>query len=420
MKFHQATLDNGLQVIAELSPSVHSVGLGYFVRTGSRDETPDVSGVSHFLEHMAFKGNDRYSADDVNRIFDELGAKYNASTSEEITLYHAAVLPEYVPAAHDLLSVLIRPSLRQEDFDTEKKVILEEIGMYDDMPGFIAYDKAMGTYFENHPLGQSILGTTASITALTSEQMRAYHQANYRAGNITLAVAGNYDWDRLLELVRQQCSAWPAGSTLRPLPLPHPQQVTRGILRPSSRQQHCMMMSPAPDGQDSLRFAAEVLAVIVGDDTGSRLYWELVDPGLVDSAELNYNEYDGCGAWFTYLNGEPEATEENLSRIQAILAAVNRDGITSEELERARNKVCSRIVLRGERPMGRLGSLGNNWLYRREYSTLQDDLAAIKSVSPDQIRELLARFPLETLTTITIGPRERLLDIDSTLPLPDA
>jgi len=414
MKFHQATLDNGLQVIAELSSSVHSVGLGYFVRTGSRDETAEVSGVSHFLEHMAFKGNDRYSADDVNRIFDELGAKYNASTSEEITLYHAAVLPEYVPAAHELLSVLIRPSLRQDDFDTEKKVILEEIGMYDDMPGFIAYDQAMATYFSGHPLGQSILGTTDSITALTSEQMRTYHRQHYSAGNITLVVAGNYDWDRLLELVRKQCSDWPAGSTERSLPQPHPQPITRGILRPTSQQQHCMMMSPAPDGRDPLRFAAEILSVIVGDDTGSRLYWDLVDPGLADSAELNYNEYDGCGAWFTYFNGEPDRTEENLALIRDILASVNRDGITPEELEQARNKVCSRIVLRGERPMGRLGSLGNNWLYRKEYRTLQDDISAIKSVTPDQIRELLDRYPLDTLTTITIGPRETLLGITAT------
>lgn len=416
MKFHQTTLENGLQVIAELSPSVHSVGMGYFVRTGSRDETAEVSGVSHFLEHMAFKGNETYSADDVNRIFDEVGAKYNASTSEEVTLYHAAVLPEYVPTTLNLLSVLIRPSLRQDDFDTEKKVILEEIGMYDDMPGFIAYDQAMSTYFAKHPLGQSILGSTESITALTSEQMRTYHQKNYRAGNIVLAVAGNYEWEKLLELVQRECSHWPAGGTERLLPKPHPEASVRGLLRPSSQQQHCMMMSPAPDGVDPLRFAAEILAVIVGDDTGSRMYWDLVGPGLVDSAEMNYNEYDGCGAWFTYFNGAPEETESNLSRIQKILESVNLDGVAAEELEQARNKVCSRIVLRGERPMGRLGSLGNNWLYRKEYRSLADDIAAIKSVTLDQIRELLAKYPLGTLTTITIGPREELLGVKAEKP----
>lgn len=414
MNFHQKTLENGLQIIAELSSGVHSVGLGFFVRTGARDETPEVSGVSHFLEHMAFKGNETFSADDVNRIFDEIGAKYNASTSEEVTIYHSAVLPEYVPTALELLSALIRPSLRQEDFDTEKKVILEEIGMYEDMPSFIAYDQAMTTYFSGHPLGQSILGTPDSITALSSAQMREYHRDHYNAGNITLVVTGNYDWDRLLGHVERQCAEWPSGSIVRRYSDPHPCKITRAILRPGSQQQHCMMMSPAPDGKNSLRFAAELLAVIVGDDSGSRLYWELVDPGLADSAELSYNEYDGCGVWLSYFNGQPDRAEENFARFESIVTEVNREGITPEELERARNKVCSRIVLRGERPMGRLGSLGNNWIYRKEYRTLQDDIKDVKSVTPRQIRELLEKYPLELLTTVSIGPGEHFLGATAT------
>ncbi|MFO1020021.1 MAG: pitrilysin family protein, partial [Planctomycetales bacterium] len=279
MKFHQATLPNGLQIVAELSQSVHSVGLGFFVRTGARDETADVSGVSHFLEHMAFKGNETYSADDVNRIFDEIGARYNASTSEEVTLFHAAVLPEYVPTTMDLLTALLRPSLRDNDFDMEKKVIIEEIGMYDDLPGFIAYDKAMQTHFHDHPLGQSILGSVQSITDLTSGQMRAYHQSHYLAGNIVLAVAGKYEWEPLLELVTKHCSDWPAGTVSRSLPEPHPQPAFKVIRRESSLQEHAMLVSPACSGRHPLRFAAEILSVIVGDDSGSRLYWDLVEPG---------------------------------------------------------------------------------------------------------------------------------------------
>ena len=166
MKFHEVKLDNGLQVVAELNPNVHSVAMGFFVRTGSRDETSQVSGVSHFLEHMAFKGDDKFTADDVNRIFDEIGAKYNASTSEEITLFYAAILPEYLDQSFELLASLMRPSLRQDDFDMEKKVILEEIGMYDDQPSFTAYEKCMQTHFAGHPLGQSILGTVESISDL--------------------------------------------------------------------------------------------------------------------------------------------------------------------------------------------------------------------------------------------------------------
>src|SRR5690349_19542514 len=134
MHFHHVTLANGLEVLCEANPRAHSTALGFFVRTGSRDETPEISGVSHFLEHMAFKGNGRFNADDVNRIFDEVGARYNASTSEELTMFYAAVLPEYTTRTFELLSALLMPSLRDEDFETEKQVILEEIGMYDDMP----------------------------------------------------------------------------------------------------------------------------------------------------------------------------------------------------------------------------------------------------------------------------------------------
>src|SRR6185295_7240928 len=135
-----------------------------------------------------------HSADDVNRVFDEVGAKYNASTSEETTLFYAAILPEYLPQTFDLLADIMRPALRQDDFDMEKKVILEEIGMYDDQPTYTAYERLMQTHFAGHPLGKSVLGTNESITALKADQMRAYHQARYVAGNILLAVAGQFDW----------------------------------------------------------------------------------------------------------------------------------------------------------------------------------------------------------------------------------
>ena len=155
MKFTHLELDNGLQVACEFNPRALSTAIGFFVAAGSRDENPPIAGVSHFLEHMAFKGNERYSAEDVNRIFDEVGASYNASTSEEVTFFYAAVLPEYARTTFELLANLLRPSLRTADFDTEKQVILEEIGMYDDLPSFLIYERAMGVHFQGHPLGQS-------------------------------------------------------------------------------------------------------------------------------------------------------------------------------------------------------------------------------------------------------------------------
>src|SRR5438034_757906 len=175
MPFHQHTLPNGLQLIGETSPSAKSVALGFFVRTGSRDESPEVCGVTHFLEHMVFKGTPRRSAWDVNRDFDQIGANYNAFTSEENTVFYAAVLPEYLPQALDILADILRPSLRDDDFNMEKNVIIEEIGMYEDQPMWSAYDHAKKHYFVSHPLGNSILGTAESITALSRAQMPSYH-----------------------------------------------------------------------------------------------------------------------------------------------------------------------------------------------------------------------------------------------------
>src|SRR6478752_88160 len=159
MPFHTHKLPNGLQLIGETSPSARSVALGFFVSTGSRDETPEVSGVTHFLEHMVFKGTPHRSSFDVNRDFDKIGASYNAFTSEENTVFYAAILPEYLPQAVDILADILRPSLRGEDFDVEKKVIIEEIGMYDDQPTWCAYDRARKAFFADHALGNTILGT---------------------------------------------------------------------------------------------------------------------------------------------------------------------------------------------------------------------------------------------------------------------
>jgi predicted Zn-dependent peptidase len=408
MKFQHCRLPSGLTLIAETNPTVHSVAAGFFVRAGSRDETPEISGVSHFLEHMAFKGDHRFSADDINRVFDEIGAKYNASTSEEVTMYYAAVLPEYLEQALELLSALMQPALRQEDFDMEKNVILEEISMYEDQPSFTCYDHIMATHFSGHPLGQSILGSQTSITELSAAQMRNYHSSRYHTGNLVLAVAGNCDFDQLRELVEKHCSGIPSGITQRAIPEFSPQHTVSLLHRESSVQQHLMQMGPAPRGSDPLRFAAELLSVVVGDDSGSRLFWELVDPGHVESCDLGFSEYDGDGAWMSYLSCAPEDASTNLERCARVFAEVNAHGVTAEELEQARNKVASRIVLRGERPMGRLSSLGSNWLYRQEYRSIADDMKIIRSITEDQIRELLQKYPLQMTTTAGVGPLSTL------------
>ncbi|MFH5806298.1 M16 family metallopeptidase [Alienimonas sp. DA493] len=406
--FHQHTLPNGVTVLAELDADAHSVAAGYFVRCGRRDEPEELAGVSHFLEHMAFKGDERYSAEDMNRVFDEIGARYNAYTSHEQTVYYAAVLPEHLPVAVDLLSTLTRPVLRDEEFDLEKQVILEEIGMHEDQPGSVAYDALNEAHFAGHPLAGSILGTNESIGGLSIEAMRDYHASRYVGSNLILAVCGNAKWEEVLQLAEEHAGRAPKGETDRPLPEPHPPGAVRTIYKPENAQQTVMLAGNAPGNASPLRHAAELLSVIVGDDTGSRLFWELVDPGRCEACELSYTDFAGAGMYLTYLSCDPDRAAENVAAVRGVFDAVNERGITAEELAQAKNKVASRIVLRSERPMGRLGSLGGNWQDRGEYKTVEDDLADLRRLTVHDLRDLLTEFPLEVVTTAAVGPLETM------------
>ncbi|MFL5329974.1 MAG: M16 family metallopeptidase [Gemmataceae bacterium] len=403
--FQKHTLPNGLNIIGELSPSARSVALGFFVRTGSRDETPEECGVSHFLEHMVFKGTPRRSALEVNRDFDRIGANYNAFTSEENTVFYAAVLPEYLPQAVDVLADILRPSLRDDDFNMEKNVIIEEIGMYEDQPGWSAYDHAKKHYFDQHPLGNSILGTPESIRALTRDQMHDYFRRRYVASNVTVAAAGNFDWNRLTELVAEACKKWDNGPVSRQGI--QPAQGSGSIMAVTKKkvtQEHVILISPAPAADAPLRHAADMLAMAIGDDSGSRLYWELVDPGLADSADMSFHEYEGTGSFYSSYSCEPEQAQENLAIIRKVLAEAQRDGITEEELQQAKSKVLSRVVRGSERPMGRMQAIGMCWTYLREYRSVDVELAAFEAVTLKQIREVLDQFPIDQPTVLALGP----------------
>ncbi len=409
MPFHQQTLPNGLEIIGESSKSARSVALGFFVRTGSRDETLGVSGVSHFLEHMVFKGTPRRTALQVNQDFDRMGANYNAFTSEENTVFYAAILPEYLPAAVDLLADILRPSLRKDDFETEKEVIIEEIGMYDDQPMWSAYDLSRQLYFANHPLGNSVLGTPESIRALSCEQMQTYFRRRYVPPNITVVAAGKFDWDDFGRLVEKHCGGWDKGESPREgiYPARSP-GVFSLATKPAVTQEHVIMMSPGPPVDSELIYAANILAMILGDDTGSRLYWSLVDRGLVDSSDANFHEHEGAGVFFTSLSCAPERTQENLGIVYGLLHQLQADGVTPAEIQQAKNKVMSRMVRGSERPMGRLQAVGSMWTYLRTYRSVDEELARYEAVTLDTIRTVLEQYPPTKVTTLALGPLTEL------------
>jgi predicted Zn-dependent peptidase len=404
LEFHSHTLDNGLEVVAECNGEAHSTALAFFVKTGSRDETEQLRGVSHFLEHMMFKGTPTRSADDVNREFDELGAHYNAFTNEENTVYYAAVLPECRDRALELLADILRPSLREEDFDTEKQVILEEIGMYEDQPPFRADERCKSAYYGSHPLGNTILGTADSITRLSVEAMRDYFRRRYGPASVVLAATGRIDFDAFLASAERCCAAWEPAEHSRGVERVAPRQAFQVFQKEIATQQYVLQLSPGPAADDRQRYAAKLLATVLGDDSGSRLYWELVDPGLAEHAALNHCEYEGAGLMMTYMSCDPDSAAENLQRILQVYRRAEADGITPAELDQAKSKIRSRIVLSSERPRGRLFSVGGDWVYRREYRSVRDDLEEVAAITPEQVAEVLSEYPLTRNATVTIGP----------------
>lgn len=404
MEFRDTTLDNGLQLIGECNPSAKSAAVGFFVKTGSRDESQEVSGVSHFLEHMLFKGTERLSALEVNAAFDATGAQFNAFTSEENTVYYASVLPEYLAEVTRLWIELLRPSLRDEDFDLEKNVIKEEIAMYQDMPSFDVMDRCRSLHFHDHPCGQSILGTVESIDALTGRQMREYFHRRYAPNNMVLAWAGNVDWNTMVQLTDEQCSRWPAQSVERTNShYPGSFQQERLVKAGLAREHLCLMGTGLPY-QDPRRYAAMLLSSILGDDTGSRYYWEFVDKAIAESASMSFAAMDGTGAFYSYFRCSPDRATEVIDRVNALFREVKEKGVTEEELDKAKNKTLSALVVKNELPMGRLVDLGFNWIYLETYRRIQQDVAAVKDVTVEDIQDLLETIDPTRFTLYAIGP----------------
>ncbi|MGA3065636.1 MAG: pitrilysin family protein [Tepidisphaeraceae bacterium] len=403
LKFHHHRLANGLNVIAESDPDAHSFAAGLYVNTGSRDEPEKIGGVSHFLEHMMFKGSARYTFEEVNRIFDEIGARYNAFTSQENTAYYANVLPEFTARAIAHLAQLLKPALRSNDFETEKKVILEEIAMHRDDPGYRIYEVLMRQHFGDHPLGRSVLGSTESIRRLTRQQMRKYLTAHYGPDNTVLAAAGKIDFRQIVALAEENCGSWKPSGAARHQAVPRYRARRKTLVDEKLKRQYTMAMTPGPSAQDTRRFAARVLGDVIGDAEGSRFYWALVDNAIAEEADFGFYPHDACGSFFFSLTTAPKRTAKALKIAIEELSRVQTD-LTEAEVERAKNKIASSIVLDGETPMGRMRSIAANWVYNKEYRSLESDMATLLAVSADSLRSLMRDFPFEPKTIVTLGP----------------
>ncbi len=391
-KFHQHVLPNGLQLLGESNPANASAAVGFFVRTGARDERREESGVSHFLEHMLFKGTATRSAIDINLELGNLGAQANAFTSEENTVYYSAVIPENFRLMQALLSDMMRPSLDPHEFDMEKKVILEEIALYQDRPHFFLFENAFKDFFGSHPAGNSVLGSHESVSGISRDAMRSYFDRRYSPSNMVLVASGNFSWGDFVADAEQLCGGWTSFPALRDTPRHLMSPGGRTFHRRNLSHAHAVLITAGPAAQDEERYPLSLLAAVLGDSVGSKLYWALVDKGLADSASVDSDERDGTGCFSVYVSASPERLNEVVEIARKIVEKPLE--FSDADLERAKAKTVSRIVLDGELPMGRLMSLGMEWTYRKTTTPLEQIISRVQGVGRADIEEALRRYPV--------------------------
>jgi len=401
--YREQTLDNGLRVVAEVVPGAHSSAAGFFVRAGARDEPHELMGVSHFLEHMMFKGTDDLDADAINRGFDDLGASNNAYTSREMTCFYAHTLPEGLDKATDLLSAMMRPALREADFSTEKKVILEEIAMYADNPFWVLYEQTIERRYGDAALGHRVLGTNESIAALERDQMNAYFAERYASDAMIVAFAGDVNFQECLDQVRAVCGGWKATGVSRDHALPERNHGTFEIRDPKVNRGYLIGVSDAPSIGSEHRHAASLLAQILGGEDNSRLHWALIETGLAEEAQAAYDGMDRHGEFFVYASGDPD----KLGDVEAIMRREIkglRDSLVEDDLIRLRSKAITAMTLAGERPAGRMMRLGRTWSMLGRYTTLDEELETLSKVTLDDLRAVCDQFPFDNWLLGTMRP----------------
>jgi predicted Zn-dependent peptidase len=404
--FQHTVLDNGLTIVGEYRPSAVSVATGFFVKAGARDENSDIAGVSHFLEHMMFKGTEKRSAMELTYEMGAIGAQANAFTSEESTVYYMAVLPEYFSNALDLLSDMMRSVIDPQEFAVEKKVILEEIALYQDRPTYLMLESALGTFFGEHPAGNSVLGTIETITNLGRDQMYDYFTSRYQPSNMVLSVSGNFNFTELCDLANTYCGQWKGSAVERAYPVYQAPETLKPIkteLRKADlNRAHVMLLSPGPEVGHELQYEADVLTTIIGDSGGSKIFWELVDSGLADSASIESEQMDKVGVFYGYASTVPSS----LPKVRDLLEKVMTTAIdfSEDDLERAKTKTATRLVLQGESSMRRMMSCGFDWMYQNTYIPLDEELEKTKAVTKESIKKLLQLYSMNPTHEVTLLP----------------
>jgi predicted Zn-dependent peptidase len=402
-----AELDSGIRVVTEEVPSVRSVALGLWVRTGSRDETPAQAGVSHFLEHLLFKGTKRYSAIEIAEIFDGLGAAVNAATGKESTNLHARFLDTHTDEAFDLLAeMLLGPTY--PEIDSEREVVLEEIAMYEDEPQDKVHDVLDRAVFGGHPLGRRVLGEAEVISSIPIPEIDAYHRARYTGANIVVAAAGNIVHEKIVELTKRHIGPTAAAGNGASLQAPRVDGAQVAFQQKDTEQFHVCLGGPGIDRGDERRYALAILDAVFGGSTSSRLFREVREKrGLAYAVGSYTQQYVDSGLIGLYVGTRGDNVQEACEIIGRELASIHTDGITDDELVRAKEHVKGRMVLSSESTAARMGRIGKAVLFDTPLLTLDELLEKIDAVTGHEVAELARDFYApDALSAAAIAPSE--------------
>jgi len=412
MSVKRSVHSSGLRIVTEEVPSVRSAAVGIWVNVGSRDEAPATAGASHFLEHLLFKGTTSRTALEISSSIESVGGEMNAFTSKEYTCFYARVIDTDLPMAIDVVSDLITSSIVTAlDVDAERKVVLEEIAMRDDDPSDLVHDLFSDTYYGNTPIGRPILGTIDSINGMSRNTVFNYYKKKYLPQDLVVAVAGNIKHKKVVAMVEQALSRDNfldvlAAPVIRPnIPVKNTKQQSVGLLYKKSEQAHMFYGMEGVARADERRFAMGVLSAALGGGMSSRLFQEIREKrGLAYSVYAYAQQFAGSGVLGFYAGCNPTKAIEVVEIIRSVLSDVADNGMTHEEIERAKGAVRGSLVLSQEDTGSRMSRIGKNEIVYGQVMDFDDILKAISRVSAEDIREIASEFLVKTPTLALVGP----------------
>jgi predicted Zn-dependent peptidase len=409
-KYVLSELDSGERVISEKVPSVRSVALGFWIGAGSRDEREERAGVSHFIEHLLFKGSRSYSAQEIAEIFDSMGAELNAATSREHTVVYSRVPDAHVEAALDVMTDMVFAPTFVE-LDQEREVVLEEIAMYEDTPQELVHDLFSEAVFGSHPLGRPVIGTADVISTISRRAIVAYHRSAYSGGNVVISAAGNITHERLVKLLERAHArrARPPGKGPRlRAPLVKAPPPGYRFARKDTEQYHVCLGAPGIARSDRRRFAASLLDGILGGSASSRLFQEIREKrGMAYAVYSFASQYTDTGLVGIYLGTREENVAPCLEICAEQLADIAAGHLRSGELERAKENLKGRIMLSMESTSNRMSRLGKSLVTDTELLGTERVIAEIDAVEADAVAELASLlFAPDRLSVAGVGPAE--------------